>query len=424
MKKVKVALIGAGLRGINYLEYAVSHPHELEVVAVAEPVRERRESFQARHRLADEMCFEHWDDFFKAPKMADAVLICTQDQQHYEPTMKALEAGYHVLLEKPMSPDPEECINMGEMAAKAGLVFSICHVLRYTPFFQTLKSLLEDGKIGRLISIQHNENVGYWHQAHSFVRGNWRRKDESSPMILAKSCHDLDILSWLAGADCVKVSSFGDLTHFKASEAPEGAPLRCLDGCPVADSCLYYAPNVYLTEDTNWPTSAISDDMSYEARYKALEEGPYGRCVYHCDNDVVDHQVVNLEFANEVTVAFTMSAFTRDVSRTIKLMGTTGEIRGAMEKNEIEIIHFGSGKIERISFSDMGGHVGHGGGDMGLVKDFLKLVRANGEGEGLTSAAHSVQSHLMAFAAEESRISGEVIRLEEFGQRYSCEEVK
>ncbi|GIO29197.1 MULTISPECIES: Gfo/Idh/MocA family protein [Paenibacillus] len=424
MKKVKVALIGAGLRGVNYMDYALQHPAELEVVAVAEPVRHRRENFKARHGLADEMCFEHWNDLFALPKLADAVVICTQDKQHFEPTMKALQAGYHVLLEKPMSPDPEECIRMGDMASKAGLVFSICHVLRYTPFFSTLKALLEKETIGRLVSIQHNENVGYWHQAHSFVRGNWRRKDESSPMILAKSCHDLDILLWLAGSDCVKVSSFGSLSHFRASEAPEGAPLRCLDGCPVADECLYYAPNIYLTEDTNWPTSAISDDMSYDARYQALQEGPYGRCVYYCDNDVVDHQVVNLEFADGVTAAFTMSAFTRDISRTIKLMGTKGEIRGAMEKNEIEIIHFGSGKVERISFEDMGGHVGHGGGDMRLVKDFLKLVRTDGQSQGLTSADASVQSHLMAFAAEQSRIEGNIIGLREFKERYSVQEAK
>lgn len=419
MNKVKVALIGAGLRGIIYMEYAKRHPHELEVVAVAEPNRQRREQFKARHGLEDAACFEHWNDFFAGPKLADAVLICTQDKQHFEPTMRALKAGYHVLLEKPMSPDPEECIKMGEMASQAGLVFSICHVLRYTPFFTTLKELLERETIGQLMSIQHNENVGYWHQAHSFVRGNWRRKEESSPMILAKSCHDLDILLWLADADCLRVSSFGSLSHFTAEQAPEGAPKRCLDGCPVSDQCLYYAPDLYLTEDTNWPTSAISDDMSYDARYKALLEGPYGRCVYHCDNDVVDHQVVNLEFANTVTAAFTMSAFTRDVSRTIKLMGTRGEIRGAMEKNEIEIIHFGSGKIERISFEDRGGHVGHGGGDMGLIKDFLKLVRTGGSHQGLTSASRSVQSHLMAFAAEQSRVDGGIISIKEFEQQFS-----
>ncbi|MEK4978380.1 Gfo/Idh/MocA family protein [Bacillus sp. FSL K6-6540] len=419
MNKVKVALIGAGLRGINYMDYALQHPHEMEVVAVAEPNRQRREQFQVRHGLKDAACFENWNDFFTAPKVADAVFICTQDKQHFEPTMRALAAGYHVLLEKPMSPDPEECIRMGEMASQAGLVFSICHVLRYAPFFSTIKELLEREAIGRLMSIQHNENVGYWHQAHSFVRGNWRRTEDSSPMILAKSCHDLDMLLWLADSDCVRVSSFGSLSHFTAAQAPAGAPKRCLDGCPVSDECLYYAPDHYLTEDTNWPTSAISDDMSYDARYQALLEGPYGRCVYHCDNDVVDHQVVNMEFANSVTVAFTMSAFTRDVSRTIKLMGTRGEIRGAMEKNEIEIIHFGSGKVERISFADRGGHVGHGGGDMGLIKDFLRLVQTGGNNQGLTSASRSVQSHLMAFAAEQSRVDGRIIYLNEFAQQFS-----
>ncbi|ACX65015.1 Gfo/Idh/MocA family protein [Paenibacillus sp. Y412MC10] len=419
MNKVKVALIGAGLRGINYMDYALQHPHEMEVVAVAEPNRQRREQFQVRHGLKDAACFENWNDFFTAPKVADAVFICTQDKQHFEPTMRALAAGYHVLLEKPMSPDPEECIRMGEMASQAGLVFSICHVLRYAPFFSTIKELLEREAIGRLMSIQHNENVGYWHQAHSFVRGNWRRTEDSSPMILAKSCHDLDMLLWLADSDCVRVSSFGSLSHFTAAQAPAGAPKRCLDGCPVSDECLYYAPDHYLTEDTNWPTSAISDDMSYDARYQALLEGPYGRCVYHCDNDVVDHQVVNMEFANSVTVAFTMSAFTRDVSRTIKLMGTRGEIRGAMEKNEIEIIHFGSGKVERISFADRGGHVGHGGGDMGLIMDFLRLVQTGGNNQGLTSASRSVQSHLMAFAAEQSRVDGRIIYLNEFAQQFS-----
>jgi len=416
MKKVTVALIGAGLRGINYLEYGVQHPDELQVVAVAEPNAERRAYFQSRHGLADEVCFETWDDFFAAPKLADAVFICTQDKQHFEPTMKALEAGYHVLLEKPMSPDPKECVVMGEMASQFDRVFSICHVLRYTNFFGTIKSLLEKGAIGDLMSITHNENVGYWHQAHSFVRGNWRRKDESSPMILAKSCHDLDILLWLSGSECTRVSSFGSLSHFTSSQAPAGAPLRCIDGCPVEKDCLYFAPNQYLTDNIDWPTSAISNDLSYEGRLKALQEGPYGRCVYHSDNDVVDHQVVNLEFENGVTAAFTMSAFTKDVSRTIKLMGTKGEIRGAMEKNEIEILHFSSGEVEQISFADAGGHVGHGGGDYGLVRDFLKLVRDGGKSQGLTSANHSVQSHLMAFAAEQSRVTHQVVYLQEFAR--------
>ncbi|UKS24784.1 Gfo/Idh/MocA family oxidoreductase [Paenibacillus sp. HWE-109] len=414
MRKITVALIGAGQRGVNYAGYALEHPDQLQVVAVAEPNTSRRHNFQALHGLSDEFCFESWEDLLGKPNLADAVLICTQDNMHFEPTMKALEAGYHVLLEKPMSPDPWECIQMGKRSEQAERVFSICHVLRYTNFFTTIKRLLSEGAIGQLMSIQHNENVAYWHQAHSFVRGNWRKAAESSPMILAKSCHDLDIILWLAGADCTYVSSFGSLSHFKKENAPEGAPQRCLDGCPVSDQCLYYAPNVYLTDDIYWPTSAISDDLSLEARTKALQEGPYGRCVYHCDNDVVDHQVVNLAFANEVTAAFTMSAFTNDCSRTLKLMGTKGEIRGAMEKNEIEVIDFATGTATQISLEIPGGHIGHGGGDFGLIRDFIKLVQEDSKVAGLTSAARSVQSHLMAFAAERSRLDRKVVALKEF----------
>lgn len=414
MDKVQVALIGAGLRGGVYTGYALQNGHEMKLVAVADPNQDRVDGFKRQHKLSEEQCFGDWREMLSRPKLADAVLICTQDNMHFEPTMRALEAGYHVLLEKPMSPSLEECVLMEAQAAKYGRVLTICHVLRYTPFFKTLKKLLDDGVIGRLMSIQHNENVGYWHQAHSFVRGNWRDSKTSSPMILAKSCHDMDLLLWLAGDDCKYISSFGSLSHFKADQAPAGAPKRCLDGCPVADECPYYAPKWYLTPDPGWLAQAMSDDLSYEARYKALQEGPYGRCVYHCDNDVVDHQVVNMEFANEVTAMFSMSAFTEECSRTIKLLGTTGEIRGAMEKHEIEIIHFGTGKREVIVLGDIGGHIGHGGGDYGLMKDFLRVIRSSGQSEVLTSAAKSVQSHRMAFAAEQSRLEKRVIEMKEF----------
>ena len=413
MKKVTAVLIGAGQRGAHaYAPYALKHPEELEFVAVAEPIPERREHMQKTYHIPEENCFTSWDELVAQPRMADVALICTQDRMHFEPTMKALELGYHVLLEKPMSPDPKECLEMGAYSEKHQRVFTICHVLRYTPFFQTLKKLLQEGRIGQLISIQHNENVGYWHQAHSFVRGNWRNSKETSPMILAKSCHDMDILLWLAGDHCVSLSSFGDLTHFKKQNAPKGAPRRCTDGCPVEKECPYFAPRLYLTENTGWPTSSISEDVSLEGRKKALEEGPYGRCVYRCDNDVVDHQVVNMQFANDVTAAFTMCAFTNEVSRTLKLMGTKGEIRGAMEKNEIEITDFLTGEKEVITIDPS--NSGHGGGDFGLMKDFLEQVRQNGQGESLTSASISVQSHLMAFAAEQSRLQHRVISLEEF----------
>lgn len=418
MSKIKVALIGAGLRGMIYTNYALSHPDEMQLVAVADPNSDRVDKFKKAHSIEDQMCFTDWRDMLAQPKLADAVLVCTQDKMHYEPTMKALEAGYPVLLEKPMSPDPQECVDMGEKARNSGQILSICHVLRYTKFFGTIKRLLDEGSIGQLMSIQHNENVAHWHQAHSYVRGNWRNSIESSPMILAKSCHDLDILLWLAGDDCVSVSSFGSLSHFKEENAPEGAPTRCTDGCPVSDSCLYYAPNIYITEEDSWVKWALSDDQSNESLLKALQEGPYGRCVYHCDNDVVDHQVVNMEFANEVTAVFTMSAFTKDCTRTIKLMGTKGEIRGAMEKSEIELIRFDQDKPELISLDVLSDDMGHGGGDGGLIKDFIRLVRGDSNGKGLTSGETSVQSHLMAFAAEQARVTKEVVHLDAFSKQF------
>lgn len=413
MKTIRTVLIGAGARGMNaYAPYALNHPHEVKFVAVAEPDSERRQKFAQLHNISDTQCFESWEQLIEKPMLADAAIICSQDRMHFKPTIAAIEKGYHILLEKPMSNDPVECIIMGDYAKKFNRVFLICHVLRYTSFFSTIKKLLVEERIGRLISIQHNENVAHWHQAHSFVRGNWRNSAQSSPMILAKCCHDMDILLWLAGADCTGISSFGYLTHFKKENAPFGTPLRCLDGCALENECPYYAPNIYLTDNTDWPTSVISNDTSIEARTRALREGPYGRCVYHCDNDVVDHQVVNLEFGNEVTAAFTMCAFTQEGSRTIKLMGTKGEIRGNMEKNEIEISDFVSGSREVVKLRES--QYGHGGGDYGIMHDFVRLVQGNDASNGLTSADKSVQSHIMAFAAEKSRIEKKIIRFEDY----------
>lgn len=242
MKKVTSIVIGAGLRGGHvYSQYALDHPDEFQVVAVAEPDKERRESFAKRHNIPEELCFESYEELLGKEKLADCAMICTMDRMHYEPTIMALKKGYHVLCEKPMSPDKKEIIEMGEMAKKYDRILSVCHVLRYSPFFSKLKELLEEGKIGRLMTIQHMEEVGYWHQAHSFVRGNWRNAEESSPMILQKCCHDMDIMLWLADSKCESLSSFGELSYFTEENAPEGAPAYCLDGCPHRDECAFYA---------------------------------------------------------------------------------------------------------------------------------------------------------------------------------------
>ncbi|MBN2696512.1 MAG: GNAT family N-acetyltransferase [Bacilli bacterium] len=393
-------LIGAGARGIGvYGEYAANHQNELKFVGVAEPDPMRRQYFAAIHQIPGECQFIDHQEILAQGRIADVCFICTQDHLHIEPAIKAIELGYDVFLEKPMAVTPDDCLLLERLAKENGTKLMIGHVLRYTEFFSQIKKWLEAGKIGKLMSIQHNENVSYWHQAHSYVRGNWRNEATSSPMILAKSCHDLDLLIWYASSKPVKVSSFGELSHFKAANAPEGSPTHCMDGCPIQDTCPYFAPRVYLNAPI-WMKLPVSNDMSDESLLKALKKGPYGRCVYRSDNDVVDHQVTIVEFENEVTAAFTMTGFTHDNTRTIKLMGTDGEIRGHLEKNELELIPFGEDSPTRIVFE--AAKTGHGGGDEGIMKAFVKLINSSEKPDERT-LEDSVGSHLLAFAAEASR---------------------
>ena len=416
MKKVTAVLIGAGLRGgYVYSSYALEHPDEFQVVAVAEPDKTRREEFAKRHNIKEEFQFSSYEELLKREKLADCAMVCTQDKMHYEPVVEALKKGYHVLCEKPMSTEAAEIIEMGEMAEKYNRILSICHVLRYSPFFSKLKELTDSGKIGKIMSIQHIEQVGFWHHAHSFVRGNWRNAEESSPMILQKCCHDMDILQWLVGSSCKKISSFGELTYFKEENAPSGAAKRCMDGCPHRDECAFYAPKFYLEHPKAVDDGliyAISDDIKREAVLEALRTGPYGRCVFHCDNTVVDHQVVNLEFENQVNVSFVMSAFTNQCAREIRIMGTKGEITGNMEAGEITITDFLEGHEEKIRLHTP--KTGHSGSDMRMMKDFVRLVALEGEKENRTDARVSVESHLIALAAEKSRKLGTTIDFKEY----------
>jgi predicted dehydrogenase len=413
MKPVSVLLLGAGNRGIfTYAEYARLNPTALKIAAIAEPNAAKRERIQKEHEIPEGNVFSSWEEAFARLPQVDGVIIATPDQTHLGPLKAALERNLHILCEKPVIPRLEEYRQIENASACFTGVFMTGYVLKYTAFFSKIHALLAAGKIGRLIGIDMIEHVGHIHQSHSFVRGNWRNSGESSPMILAKSCHDMDMLYWLAGSPCELLSSHGNLHYFTRENAPAGAPLRCLEGCPAMAECPYYAPKIYLGSNTGWPVNVITTDLSVEGRIAALETGPYGRCVFQCDNNVVDHQTVSMRFANGVMANFTMSAFTMEIHRSISLFGTSGEIFGDMEAKTIRLSEFASGSIESIEPGKTKG--GHSGGDEGLIADFIRLARAGG-GDGRKMIADSFESHYMAFAAEESRLDdAKTIRLADF----------
>lgn len=408
MKQLTAIVLGAGSRGNVYADYALSHPEELKIVAVAEPDQERRTAFQAKHALPDDRCFATWEELLELGKIADVCFVCTMDQMHYQPSIQALRLDYDLLLEKPISPSKQECEEIAQLASERGRKVLVCHVLRYTPFFRLLKQLLTEGRIGEIVSIQHNENVGNLHHSHSFVRGNWRNSKESSPMILQKCCHDMDILQWLAESEVDSIVSFGDRKYFRIENAPEDAPAYCLDGCRHSLTCPYFAPKVYLSED-NWMRHVVAVDASNENLSKVLKTSPYGRCVFRCDNDVVDHQVANIVFKNGITVAFTMCAFTHLTDRTIKIMGTKGEIRGIMsEEDRIEVYDFETGV--KAVYQPGANEAGHGGGDEGIMSDLVRYINGYPVSTAVTDISISLRSHQMCFDAERSRLEGVIIK--------------
>ena len=408
---ISVAVVGAGNRGGDvYAQHLRGLRGAAEVVALADPSQERLDAVGDRHGVARELRFRDWRDLLERDRLADAVVIATPDLLHVEPAIAALERGYHLLLEKPIAPTLEGVRAIANAAARASGSVTVSHVLRYSELFATIKALLEAGRIGGLISVQHTENIGYWHFAHSYVRGNWRNEAGSSPMILAKACHDLDLLRWLVGTPCLSVSSYGGLHHFRRDQAPPGSTDRCVSGCEVERRCPYSAIRIYLErfEGRPGPPGSLVEPAPEFVRQQ-LETGPYGRCVYRCDNDVVDHQVVAMQFDGGVSVNLTVSAFTEDNTRTIHLMGSHGEIRAHMGKGEIIVNDFSAGTQEIVQVMPSG--QGHTGADEGLVRDFVARLRGDVTGPALTSLAASIESHEMAFAAEESRKEGRMVAL-------------
>jgi predicted dehydrogenase len=460
---LRVLLFGAGNRGADsYGPYALIHPEQVQFTAVADPDPLRRARFAAAHNIPPECQFLGWEEALQAGKIADAVINATQDEAHHTSTIAALIAGYDLLLEKPMATTLNESVHIAQTAQQTGRILMVCHVLRYTDFFQKVKEIFDSGVLGQIVHIAHSENVAYFHMAHSYVRGNWRNTPASTPMIVAKCCHDLDLLYWFTGEKADWLSSAGNLRHFTADNAPPGAPQRCTDGCPAADTCPYEATRIYLdsfpiksavaradnpllrtigrltlslpsladtlgalippirtlTRYSNWPRNTITlDPGSDEAVLQALQTGPYGRCVYHCDNNVVDHQVVSLRYPSGITATLTMHGHSHEEGRTLRVDGSQATLLGKFTYSQawLEIHPHGPGKVQRYTFPTVVDNAsGHGGGDEGIMRAFVMALR--GQNPPLTQAGDALESHLLGFAAEAARLGEVAVDMEKFSE--------
>ena len=402
----KVVIIGAGARGNRVFANLISrHDTGFETVAVVELDPARRRAFQEQYDIPDERAFAFVEEFLAAPRLGDIVFICTPDPTHYSLCRAVSERGYDILLEKPIATNLADCLAMLEIETSSGNRIFVAHVLRYAPFFRAVKRIVQEGSLGRIRNIRLSENVGHWHFAHSYVRGNWRRQDLSAPVILTKSSHDLDILVWLVGDTVRNVTSTGALTYFTPANAPQGAADRCVV-CPHEESCLYSATQFYLNEREEWPFNAIAPPPgTLDQRRQAIEEGQYGRCVWYHDNDVCDTQTVLMEFTNGIHATFELQALTADNTRQLRVLFDSAELVGDLHQGRLEISHFTGRKdeirVEPVPIPEA--EDSHGGGDLHLLYSLHDHLTSGTEPEVMTSLRSSLPSHAIAFIAEESR---------------------
>ncbi len=409
-----LALLGAGNRGRRvYSKYILENKKRLKLVSLAEPIKERREIVAGEHGLKSGDVFSCWEELLSAREDLDGVIVSTMDRDHLAPTLKALQKGCKVLLEKPMATKIEDLLDLTGANQAHPEKIIVAHVLRYTRFYKKIKEILDKKVVGKVRLVQHTEKIGFFHFAHSFVRGNWRKEENSCPIILAKCCHDLDLLQWWLPHKCTILRSRGQLSFFNSENKPREAGDRCLQ-CSLERTCAYSATKIYLAENTDWPVTAITEDLTPEGIKKALEEGPYGRCVFACDNDVPDLQTVEMEFEDDLIVQFALTGFSGEINRTTNIFGTKGEIRGDFASGKIVVEIFGQEKEEINLAPDRGDH---GGGDLGLMDSFTRFLQ--GEKLEISSGGDtSLESHLLALAAEESRKEKKDIAMSLFRENF------
>lgn len=428
---ITVSLLGAGNRGLD--TYAAIIRRELDDVKFiccvdADP--DRLSQFQKRFEVPEEALYRSADEFFAKPRQSELLIIATHDTSHYVLAKKALERGYDLILEKPAALRVEELLELEELSDKLGRIVIVSHVLRYHKMWQLIKNTIDEGKLGKIVTISHHENIGHYHYAHSYARGSWRRKETSGPLVLTKSSHDIDLLYYLVGSRVKRVASFGSLSYFRPGNAPEGHGERC-ESCTVRKDCRYEGERMYTSFGGFYPLFT-KNIYTREAVKAGLSSTDYGRCIYTMDNDVVDHQSSILEFENGVSVTFNLNAFTRRMHRFIKVMCEYGEITADERNVEVStfelqplfrgfighMLHFDRKIIKRTKLYkpwDLSKYFGHGGADRLFVKSVFESYRL--KKESITPISQSVHSHIVALALEEARVTGKTVLIDEFIER-------
>jgi predicted dehydrogenase len=413
----KVMIMGAGGRGLNaYGEYLKLHARDFEVIGVADPLPSRRAYAKKLFpEIRPEMLVDDWTKLLAMGPQADAVIVTTMEPLHAQIAIAFAELGCHILLEKPMAPTESECRNIVAVVKKTGVIFSVCHVLRYTPLYRAARKLVQEGAIGDVVHLQHVEDVPYWHFTHSFVRGHNHNSNKTSFVLLSKSCHDLDIIRFLIGRRCLRVQSFGSLKHFVRNNKPQqaGKALRCHE-CAYEPDCSYSTEKIYIHDAITqkrrgWLTGGLTPDQTAPGIRAALRTSPIGLCVYECDNNVCDHQIVNLDYDDGVTANFTMNGLSAGGRRTT-IYGTRGELHADLDSGIVRWLDFKTEQWRSQRASELTGVIeeGHGGGDYGLMKEWTDAIRHSDPSRIITGAEETLETHLAVFAAERSRLSGKV----------------
>ena len=412
---VTAVIVGAGHRSMIYASYSKDHPDELKIVGVAEPNPETRRAAAELYDIPPERCFESAEELAAAPRFADAVINGTMDRDHVRTAVPLLKLGYDMILEKPFACSRKELELLRDTAREHGSKVLICHVLRYSEFYSDIKEIVQNGVIGDIISIHTSEDVSYHHFATSYVRGKWANSEVSgTTALLAKCCHDVDIIMWMmAGQEPDHVTSAGSLSYFVPGNAPEGSADRCCD-CKYEETCGLSAKRIYLDLPHKWDFYVWPKlhDESYDVRYEDLKTNPYGRCAFKCGNNVNDRQSVIISFKNGAVATHSLTSNSAYSKRIIRIIGEKGEIEGVFEDQKFTVSVIdptadGDHKETVYDLSaDCSAFVNHGGGDSGIVKDFVRYVRGCKTSPSCTELESSLNGHLAIFAADESASSG------------------